>query len=108
MGGVGLTPFRLGDRLLRLTRTGTSAEPEPDAVVIGPWLSFFKKRAGPQARPLVKRVSFETYQVPLACAEHPPLSAEPVSQVRLVVPFAARASTNVAALESRLDVTVTV
>jgi hypothetical protein len=47
------------------------------------------------------------YQEPLACAEHPPLSAEPVAQDRVVVPFPARASTNVAAFESRLDVTVT-
>src|SRR5688572_3367207 len=53
------------------------------------------------------RLWFETYQVPLVWAEQPPLSAEPVAQVRDVVPAAARARTNVAALESRLDVTVT-
>ena len=47
------------------------------------------------------------YQVPEVCAEQPPLSAVPVPQVRLVVPLAERDSVNVAAFESRFEVTTT-
>ena len=47
-----------------------------------------------------------SYQVPLGEAEQPPLSAVPlIAQVRAVVPPAARESVNVAALESRFEVT---
>ena len=45
------------------------------------------------------------YQLPPLCAEQPPLSADPVSQLRLVVPLDDRESVNDAAPESRLDVT---
>ena len=45
--------------------------------------------------------------MPPVVAEQPPLSAVPVAQVRDVVPLPARDSVNVAALESRLDVTTT-
>src|SRR5688572_11071051 len=48
------------------------------------------------------------YQVPPLVAEQPPLSAEPVEQLRDVVPPALRVSVNVAAFESRLDTTLTV
>ena len=53
----------------------------------------------------MKRVSVETYQVPLD--EHPPLSAEPKSHDRVVAPVLDRASVNVTAFASRLDVTIT-
>src|SRR5918995_6917051 len=67
-----------------------------------------RERAGPRARPFRRLQLPWCYQEPPLWAEHPPLSAEPVWQPRVVVPFAARTSEKIAAFESRLDVTVTV
>ena len=48
------------------------------------------------------------YQVPLVCAEQPPLSAVPVEHERVVAPVEARDRVKVAAFESRFDVTTIV
>ena len=67
------------------------------------------EKGGPEGPPFSTLSSLSwDYQVPPLVAEQPPLSAEPVAHVRVVVPLAARDRVNVAALESRLDVTTTV
>jgi len=47
-----------------------------------------------------------SYQVPELVAEHPPLSFEPVAQLRVVVPAAARATVNFTFVASRVEPTV--
>ena len=67
-----------------------------------------EEEGGPAGPPSPTTALVESYQVPPLVPEQPPLSAPVVEHVRVVVPSAARARANVAAFESRLDVTVTV
>lgn len=68
-----------------------------------------KTKGGPGGPPFGDSERFDSlYQLPPLVAEQPPLSAEPVAQLRVVVPVAFLVSVNVAAPLSRFETTLTV